>query len=280
MTTPQLEAAVERLRFDLEVQARGELLLVVTGAGVSLASGIPTFRGTDVGALWKRDVMELGTRAYFEEDPAGSWRWYRWRFAATRGARPNAAHEALAALERWQDGRGRFLLVTQNIDGLHRVAGSTRLIEVHGRADRVRCSRDGCEHAAPRGSLPRDDAAEAAFDLDPCEATVPRCPACQALLRQHVLWFDEYYQEHVDYAFDALRPAASLASAVWFMGTSLSVGVTDLILRDALRRGVPVALFDPDPPAGLPRGVDAFAVKAEEALPAVARRLGATAAGS
>src|SRR5438045_1769607 len=78
--------------------ARG--LLVVTGAGVSVASGIPTFRGSDPGAVWKRDVIELGTRRYFEEDPAGSWRWYMERFDHALDAQPNAAHAALVALER------------------------------------------------------------------------------------------------------------------------------------------------------------------------------------
>lgn len=268
------DAAVERLVLDLEVQVKGDLLLVVTGAGVSLASGIPTFRGADPGAIWKRDVTELGTRRYFEEDPVGSWRWYRSRFSAVRGARPNPAHTALAAIERWQADRGQYLLVTQNIDGLHRAAGSVRLIEVHGRADRVRCSQTGCEHAAPAGSLPRDETAEDAFDADPCEARLPRCPACGALLRQHVLWFDEYYQEHEDYGFERLVRSSGLATAVWFVGTSLSVGVTDFVLRDALRRGAPVALLDPRPPAGLPPGVDAFAVKAEEVLPEACRRLG------
>ena len=86
-------------------------LVVVTGAGVSLASGIPTFRGTDPGAVWKRDVTELGTNRYFEEDPAGSWSWYTSRFDIVLDKRPNPAHLALAAIERWQAGRGgRFLL--------------------------------------------------------------------------------------------------------------------------------------------------------------------------
>ena len=75
-------------------------LLVVTGAGVSVASGIPTFRGNDPGAIWKRDVTELGTRRYFEEDPVGSWRWYLQRFDRVADARPNAAHEAIVDLER------------------------------------------------------------------------------------------------------------------------------------------------------------------------------------
>lgn len=268
MSDPALSAAIYRLALDLQVQVRGELLLVVTGAGVSLASGIPTFRGTDVHAIWKKDVTELGTCAYFEEDPVGSWRWYRSRFATTRGAHPNPAHTALVDLERWQADRGEFLLVTQNIDGLHRAAGSSRLVEVHGRADRVRCPRRGCEHAAPSGSLPRDLAAEDAFDADPRLETLPRCPACGSILRQHVLWFDEHYQGHDDYDFERVIRASGVAAAVWFLGTSLSVGVTDFILRDALRRGAPVLVMDPNPPRGLPPGVDAFAVKAEEALPA------------
>src|SRR5262245_27927002 len=76
-------------------------VLVVTGAGISLASGIPTFRGTDPGAVWKRDVTELGTVRYFEEEPEGSWSWYLSRFDSVRDAKPNPGHHALAALERW-----------------------------------------------------------------------------------------------------------------------------------------------------------------------------------
>ena len=73
-------------------------MLVVTGAGISLASGIPTFRGRDPGAIWKRDVTELGTFRYFSEEPVGSWRWYLSRFAKTVGAKPNPAHTALVRL--------------------------------------------------------------------------------------------------------------------------------------------------------------------------------------
>jgi len=156
MTTPaeQLAEAI--------ALTRGEMLLVVTGAGVSLASGIPTFRGTDPDAVWKRDVTELGTFRYFQEDPAGSWSWYMSRFDMVLDAEPNPAHDALVALENWQAERGRFLLVTQNVDALHAKAGSQRLVEVHGRADRIRCSATVCKHGAPRGSLPREQ-----FDMTP-----------------------------------------------------------------------------------------------------------------
>ena len=81
-------------------------LVVVTGAGVSHASGIPTFRGTDPGAVWKRDVTELGTNRYFEEDPAGSWTWYTSRFDMVLEKQPNPAHQALAAIERWHVSHG------------------------------------------------------------------------------------------------------------------------------------------------------------------------------
>lgn len=81
-------------------------LVVVTGAGVSLASGIPTFRGSDPDAVWERDLTELGTHRYFEQDPAGSWQWYRSRFDHVLEREPNDAHYALAALERWHVARG------------------------------------------------------------------------------------------------------------------------------------------------------------------------------
>src|SRR4051812_32998470 len=109
----QQDTLVEALRAE-----RG-ILLVLTGAGVSLASGIPTFRGSDPNAIWKRDVAEMGTQRYFQRDPVGSWTWYAKRFEGALGARPNPAHLALAALERWQVGRGGdYLLVAQNIDTL------------------------------------------------------------------------------------------------------------------------------------------------------------------
>lgn len=270
------DLACQRMVKDLQVRAEGGLLLVVTGAGVSVASGIPTFRGNDLEAVWKKSPQELGTRNFFERDPVESWRWFRWRFGVVQKAAPNPAHLALAALERWQADRGPFLLVTQNIDGLHRAAGSVRLVEVHGRADSVRCPEAGCVHAAPKGRLPRDLTAEAAFDADPSVDTLPRCPACKAILRQHVLWFDEVYREHDDYGLERVLKANDTAAVVWFLGTSMSVGITDTLLAGALRRRVPVAIFDPAPPGGLPLGVERFAVKAEELLPEVCRRLGAT----
>jgi NAD-dependent deacetylase len=251
-------------------------LLVVTGAGISLASGIPTFRGQDPGAVWKRDVTELGTFRYFRADPVGSWRWYLDRFARTMGARPNPAHRALVALEAYCARRGgELLLVTQNIDGLHRQAGSRNLIEVHGRADRVRCPRRGCVHGAPAGSLARADFDVAGFLARPAAETLPRCPVCQAVLRQHVLWFDEMYDSHDDYQWDRVLSGASTCDAVLFVGTSFSVGVTELILSSGIRRGVPVLSIDPAAVEAPAPDVRMVRARAEEVLPTLATALGA-----
>ena len=253
-------------------------LVVVTGAGVSHASGIPTFRGTDPGAVWKRDITELGTNRYFEEDPAGSWEWYTSRFDIVQEKRPNPAHHALVAIEHRQvAGGGRFLLVTQNVDPLHERAGSERLVKVHGSADRVRCSRRACVHGAPRGSLPRADIDMDAFKAEPVVANVPRCPSCGALLRQHVLWFGEFYDEHRDYQWDRVVEAARTMDTCLFVGTSFSVGVTDLFLRGGLMAGRPLLAIDPGAAASPHPSVTLLREPSEILLPAVCRRIGAEA---
>lgn len=261
-------ATLDELARDL----RRAPVLVITGAGISLASGIPTFRGTDPGAIWSVDVTTLGTHAYFQRDPAGSWAWYLKRFSGAAGKLPNPAHDALVALERLSEAEGRdFLLVTQNVDTLHEQAGSQAIVKVHGTADRVRCSRDGCKNGAPSGSLPRADFDVSALLGDPVAANVPRCPACDSLLRQHLLWFDEYYTAHADYQYARVQRAMQRAGVALFIGTSFAVGVTDNILSACSGR-VPVWSIDPSGRAP-DRGVRVIAGKAEEVLPAVVERM-------
>jgi NAD-dependent deacetylase len=275
MSTPTEQDAGARELAAAVAGPAGTSLLVVTGAGVSLASGIPTFRGNDPGAIWAHDLTELATRAYFEADPVGSWQWYLQRFDRVLAAEPNPAHHALAALERWQLARGgELLLVTQNVDPLHERAGSERMVKVHGTADRVRCSRPGCAHGAPRGSLPRDETALAAFRRRPALDTLPRCPGCGALLRQHVLWFDEHYQEHRDYQLERVLAAAEAATLTLFVGTSFSVGITDLLLQSARRSGALTFALDPSPPAHLPPRLRFLVAPAERLLPATLEHLG------
>ena len=251
-------------------------LLVVTGAGVSSGSGLATFRGTDAGAVWKNSDIALATYDYFSTDPAGHWSWYLDRFSTLHSAVPNPAHRALAELERWHEDRGgRFLLVTQNIDTLHEAAGSRHLIKVHGTSDRVRCPQAGCRQGAPRGSLPFSPESFAAFEASGEADSLPTCPDCDSVLRAHVLLFDEYYTEHVDYRFREVQQAADEATAAIFIGTSFAVGVTDLLLRSFAARGIPALSIDPgaNPPPSW-SGVVHLSAPAEELLPRVGRNLG------
>jgi len=268
-----MDGMAQRLAGVLDGVANG-LLLVVTGAGVSQASGIQTFRGAEPNAVWKTSDVTLATRGYFEEDPVGQWSWYLDRFSRLRTAEPNAAHESLVWLERWQTGRGgRFLLVTQNIDTLHEEAGSENLVKVHGTSDRVRCSRSGCRNGAPSGSMPIDNAAFEAFLEDRRPSRIPTCDVCGAHVRAHVLFFDEYYTDHTDYRFEEVVTAAEEADVVLFVGTSFSVGVTDLFLRSGLQRGVPLLSIDPSGSALPGHPVSILAATAEDLLPATCRAL-------
>jgi NAD-dependent deacetylase len=154
-------------------------LLVLTGAGISAESGLATFRGS--GGLWDgQRVEDVATPDAFRRDPARVWHFYSERRAAAAAADPNAAHRALVELEELLG--DRFLLVTQNVDGLHARAGSGRLIEIHGSLWRAKCS--ACR-------LPPFT------DEDfPIEPPLPRCPRCAAggrtaLLRPDIVWFGE-----------------------------------------------------------------------------------------
>jgi len=160
-----LERAVALLR-------SADRLAVMTGAGISAESGLATFRGA--GGLWEgQRVEDVATPSAFRRDPTLVWRFYNARRANLRTVRPNPGHLALVALEeRFGD---RFALLTQNVDGLHRAAGSQRVLELHGNLARVRCT--GC------GRI-EDCGAEALDDL-------PHCAVCQALLRPDVVWFEE-----------------------------------------------------------------------------------------
>jgi NAD-dependent deacetylase len=163
------EAALDRAAGALR---RARRVAVLTGAGVSAESGVPTFRGA--GGLWEgHRVEEVATPEAFDAAPALVWRFYNARRAGLRTVAPNPGHHALVALEgHFGDG---FALITQNIDGLHRAAGSRRVHEVHGDLRRVRCTR--CDYNADRGLGELPD--------------LPRCDACGHLLRPDIVWFHE-----------------------------------------------------------------------------------------
>jgi len=236
---------IELIAYIKENDLKKKNLLVVTGAGVSLASGIPTFRGSDPGAVWANDVLEKATLAFFHRSPVESWLWYLEKFAKFANAKPNDAHVALAELEKlWQ---GNFLLMTQNIDTLHEQAGSQKLIKVHGSIDKIRCSRRGCSSAAPNGTIPYSlfECRLKALIEDPKIHNIPRCAICRKLLRPHVLWFDEYYQEHIDYQYSRLLEFLKTFDAVMFIGTSISVSVPEHIFQVAQREKKRIIIIDP-----------------------------------
>jgi NAD-dependent deacetylase len=258
----------------VEALQRSDPIVVLTGAGISLASGIPTFRGSDAGAVWASTLMARATLQHFVLDPADTWRWYRERHAQVLAARPNPAHRALVDLERWHTARGgRFRLITQNIDLLHEAAGSPAPTKVHGSIDRARCANAGCpasERTVATASLDF-----AAFDTRPEAATVPRCRTCGDLMRPHVLWFDEHYGSHPDYGWPDVLEACDTMRLAIAVGTSFSVGVTDLIAGEAGRRGVPLFVVDPQGTAIAGRRVVGLRDKAEDLLPRVCTIVGA-----
>ena len=142
----------DRLKAAAAAIASAGSLLVLTGAGVSAESGVPTFRGA--GGLWEGSRPEdLATPDAFRRDPARVWRWYRWRRGLCLAARPNPGHEAVAALERVVPD---FLLATQNVDGLHLRAGSRKVIALHGDIHRARCVGCGRKSDLPPAAEPQD----------------------------------------------------------------------------------------------------------------------------
>ncbi len=146
-------------------------IVALTGAGISAESGVPTFR--DKGGIWEKyDVMSVATPQAFEKDPQLVWRFYNERRKQAKSVRPNAAHYALARLERLLP-EGTFALITQNVDHLHTEAGSKNLYHMHGELTKTRCTRCQEVKVAPE-ELP----------------DVPRCP-CGGLLRPHIVWFGE-----------------------------------------------------------------------------------------
>jgi NAD-dependent deacetylase len=155
--------------------ASARSVTILTGAGISADSGVPTFRGAD--GLWRNFRAEdLATPEAFERDPRLVWEWYNWRRELIATKQPNDAHRAIAALE---SHISDFWLITQNVDGLHRAAGSTKLSEIHGNIWMVRCTACGAVTENHQVPLP----------------LLPHCRQCGELLRPHIVWFGESLQE-------------------------------------------------------------------------------------
>ena len=150
---------------------QAQSVTVLTGAGISADSGVPTFRGPD--GLWKNfRPEELASPEAFDHDPKLVWEWYNWRRELLSTKQPNAAHEALVQLETMIS---NFWVITQNVDGLHAVAGTQHLTEIHGNIWKVRCTQ--CQQITFNDNVPL---------IFP-----PNCSVCEGLLRPHIVWFGE-----------------------------------------------------------------------------------------
>jgi NAD-dependent deacetylase len=198
-------------------------LCVLTGAGVSAESGVPTFRGPE--GLWKmRDPMTLATPEAFAADPREVWEWYQWRRRKIRGCAPNAGHVALAAVE---EVKPDFLLVTQNVDGLHRAAGSRRLVEIHGNLWGIRCMGCGAER----------------YEQGDFTDLPPRCDGCGGLLRPGVVWFGEMLPRE---ASEAATEMLTRCEVLIVAGTSAVVAPASGYAALAKRHGARVIEVNPD----------------------------------
>ena len=224
------------------------LVLWLTGAGISAESGIPTFRGKE--GYWRvgsRNYQpeEMATLAAFRRMPEEVWAWYLYRRGICRAAEPNAAHRALAAAERRAG--DRFLLVTQNVDGLHLRAGNTldRTYQIHGNIDFMRCSQE----CLP-GPVPIPEEIELAWQKDRSvsefELELLKCPSCGALGRPHVLWFDESYDE-AHFRFQSSLDAAQQAALLIVVGTTGATSLPMHIGTSTAQRGVPMIVVNPEP---------------------------------
>jgi len=187
-------------------------IVALTGAGISAESGVPTFR--ERGGLWEKyDLMSVATPEAFQRDPRMVWRFYNERRKQARFVQPNPAHYALARLESLMP-EGNFALITQNVDDLHRKAGSKNLHHMHGELSKVRCTR--CQAVS--------DEPEALPDM-------PRCP-CGGLLRPHVVWFGE-----VPFETDKLYQMIEESNLFLAVGTSGVVHPAAAFVAHAKRSG-------------------------------------------
>lgn len=207
-----------------EMLSRAKRVAVLTGAGISAESGVPTFRGA--GGFWRgHSAMDLATPGAFDRDPEGVWEFYRFRIAGLAGIAPNDGHRALAELERRCD---RFWLITQNVDGLHRAAGSQKVTELHGSLEQVRCRV--CSYRCSSRHLPPE--------------AVPLCPACGDILRPAVVWFGENLP---DFALVSADEAMRECEVMLVVGTSGLVEPAASFARMAGSRGAGIIEVNLEP---------------------------------
>ncbi len=226
--------------------ASSGLVVALTGAGISAESGIPTFRGKE--GFWtvgSKDYhpQEMATWRMFSRHPEQVWPWYLYRRSICRDALPNPGHEAVVALE--QAFGDRFVLATQNVDGLHIRAGNSlaRTYQIHGNVDYMRCAEECTPAMYPVPEGVQDWPKDRALTEDDVAALT--CPKCGASSRPHVLWFDECYDEE-HYRFESSLRAAAQAAVLLVVGTAGATNLPNQMVGLAARCGAAVVDVNPE----------------------------------
>ncbi len=224
---------------------KGYNIVVLTGAGVSAASGVPTFRGKD--GLWNKfNPEELANVEAFLRNPQLVWEWYQWRRDLIKKVKPNLAHYALVDLEGFYS---EFTLITQNVDNLHQLAGSKNVIELHGNIMRNKCHECG-----------RPFEGEVEFK----NGELPTCPHCGGLIRPDVVWFGEMLPPE---AIQRAQEAAAAAEVFFSIGTSAQVEPAASLPYLAKGNGAYLVEINPEPTPLTDVADEAFLMPAEEVLP-------------
>jgi NAD-dependent deacetylase len=220
-------------------------LVALTGAGASQESGLRTFRDAQAGLWAQYKPEDLASPAAFARDPKLVWDWYAWRREAVKGVRPNPGHYALVQLE---ERVPNFFLITQNVDGLHRMAGNQNVLELHGNIQRVRCAE--CSTFAETWG---DDS-----------ESVPKCVDCGGLLRPDVVWFGEALpRDQLEAAVEASRSCDVFLS----IGTSGVVQPAASLAYAARNRGAVLVEINLEPTPLTPKADYFLQGKSGEVLP-------------
>ncbi|QTA84031.1 SIR2 family NAD-dependent protein deacylase [Desulfonema magnum] len=211
-------------------------ITVLTGAGISAESGIPTFRGPEgywsVGSK-EYHPQEMATYSMFMQNPDEIWKWYLYRLGICQSAEPNPGHLALVEMEnRFKD---HFTLITQNVDGLHLRAGNSleNTFQIHGNINYMRCSHECSDDVFP---IPEEVSGKAkGEELTETDRKLLTCPNCGKRTRPHVLWFDETYNEHF-YHYSSSLKAAQKTALLIVAGTSGATNLPNQVAWEVYRR--------------------------------------------
>jgi NAD-dependent protein deacetylase/lipoamidase len=223
-------------------------IFVLTGAGISAESGLPTFRGAE--GIWRgQRAQDIATPEAFRANPEKVWQFYSERRKRHSTVIANPAHFALANLE--QSLEDRFFLCTQNVDSLHEQAGSQRVIHMHGRLMQTRCSKEGCR------SKPFDDDRMYMSQME-----IPNCPVCGSILRPHVCWFGE-----TPYSMDRIFEQLRICNLLLTVGSSGVVEPAASFVRMARINKARAIYVGPEEPANKAFFDEVVLGKAAEVLP-------------